>query len=313
MVLRGGKNTVKLKIYVDIKICSGKVRLLQGKKLAPCEDDCNMFWRRLLPVLTMPLMAFALSEQPYHTTGFIDEAGGSRTLLSYSSYSTSHFWNKHGKRLPTFNHFKRHSILLYSEYALNGCNSVFVNGGYSWVQEKLHKDSCSFEDLELGYKHLLAEVGEGVLTLQLTGIVPVGEKKAAIRYGRWGLEGGLLYSRCFDVCEKSGWYDLGAFYRYYSGFPSDQVRGYAACGLELFPCLGVIGSAYLDYGVDNGNSHERCGNEALCPNYRLFKGQIECYWDVFEHVRATIGAYHHFWGRNVGAGGGFVGGIWIVF
>jgi hypothetical protein len=272
-----------------------------------------IFIFRLLAFLLLPMALFAISEEPHHTTAYIGYPNELDILPSYSTYSTDHFWNRQGKRRPTYNHFHRQSWLLYAEYALNNCNSFSLNGGYSQVEESLNGHSRGFEDAELGWKHLLYEGKTSALTSQLIGIIPCGDKKSSIRYGQWGFQANLLYSDIFSLFNRFGWYDLGLGYRFYNGFPSDQIRADASVGFDLTSRLFLIGSSHLEYGLFNGSSQHNFNHVVFHPNYRLLKVNLECVVKICSHCYGSIGAFKHVWGRNVGAGGGFFGGTWILF
>lgn len=268
---------------------------------------------KTLLLFFLPCLLQASGHEPHHQTAFIGEPGQSDTLASYSYYTTNHFWNSSGRKLPTFNDFHSHSLFLYSEYALNTCNSVFVQGGYSAVQESLNGNSQGVQDAEFGWKSLICSEGADALTTQITGIIPVGDRKSSVRYGKFGAQFSLLYSNVFCVAEKGGWYDLGLGYRYYQGGPADQIRANAAIGLGLNPYVTLVGSSYLDYGVNNGSRSFNSNNIVNASSYRLITGQIECLITTCNHFYLTVGAFGHFWGRNVGCGGGGFGGFWLVF
>lgn len=282
----------------------------------------------LIPLIPLtPYALTATTAQPHHTTAYIRPKGEVDTLWTYSFYTTDHFWNKHGKRLPTFNHFKSHSFLLYAEYALNDRNSIWVNGGYSTVKESLNGNSNSIQDLELGWKFLIrqgtslcsedsANSSPSALTTQVIAIIPTGDKKASIRYNRFGAEIDLLYSDTFNWWNRCGWFDLLLGYRLYTGFPSDQIRASAAVGYMIFPQiprLHLIASTHLEYGVFNGDSKGNQNNIILNSKYRLLNVQIECVINVYSQSSISIGAFQHVWGQNVGTGGGFFAGAWINF
>jgi hypothetical protein len=255
----------------------------------------------------------AFCQEPHHTTAYIGTPGSADFLPSYSTYSTDHFWNKSGKSLPTYNHFQRRSFLLYAEYALTSCNSITFNGGYSRVEESLNGASQSLNDMVLGWKQLLQKTGRYALTVQIAGLIPAGDKKSSIRYGVLGAQATLLCSSVFAVGGRNAWCDLGLGYRYYHGFPSDQICANAALGQQVRSGLNVIASAQLEYGILNGKSRYNMNNVAFHPNYRLLNVQVECVIRAFSKVAISFGAYKHVWGQNVGIGGGYFCGIWINF
>lgn len=254
----------------------------------------------------------ALSEQPHHTTAYIGRPNSLNTLISYSNYSTDHFWNSQGKKLPTFNNFQRHSYLLYSEYALNTRNSLSLNGGYSTVTESLNGSSQGIEDIELGWKFLISQNKSSAFTTQVIAIIPSGDRKSSFRYGQFGGQVGLLYSKFFCLYKQSGWVDLNIAYRFYKGFPSDQMRASLSLGYDLNSKITIIGSGQLDYGLSKNRQKFDVNNITLNPSYKLFKARLECLINLYSHVSLTIGGFQHVWGRDTGTGGGFFVGTWII-
>ena len=293
------------------EVCNHVITMLSG--LTRSMTKFLTIQMRLLFLFLLLSMGTVSGEEPHHTTAYIGAPGETDLLLTYSTYSTDHFWNKHGKKLPTYNHFKRQSYLLYAEYAFNNCNSFTFHGGYSAVQETLNGNSRAVEDIELGWKHLICTNEASALTAQLIAIVPVGDTKSSVRYGKWGAQAGLLYSNMFCLLSRSGWYDLELGYRWYQDFPSDRVIASAAVGYDITSRIQVIATGKCDYGINNGHADGNLNNIAFHGNYRLFKAKIECVARLFSHVSVSVGAFKHFWGRNVGAGGGFYCGTWIDF
>lgn len=267
----------------------------------------------LLIFIFTSLTLYAIPEEPHHTTAFIAPPGTIDNLFTYSTYCTDSFWNKYRKKLPTYNHFNQESYLLYTEYAVNCCNSVAINGGYSMVKESLNGNSRAVEDFELSWKHLLTGSKESALTSQIIGIIPVGDKKSSIRYGQSGLQIGILYSHIFDLWNHFTWIDVELGYRYYRGFPSDQIRSSLALGYVINSYIQVIAGSQLEYGLFNGKSECNLNNVVFHPNYRLLNTQIECVIKIFSHAAISLGAYRHVWGQNVGCGGGYYGGLWVFF
>lgn len=269
------------------------------------------FW--LLSFLLLTFSLDALTTQPYHTTAYIAPSGEIDLLLSEEYYSTNHFWNKSGRLLPTYNEFKSYSTLLYAEYSINGTNSLTLNGGYSMVQESLNGNSCGWEDIECGWKALLFRRHHQVFTSELIAIIPAGRKKSSLRYGVAGIQASLLCSDLFYLLGKPGWYDIDLGYRYYDGFPSDQVILNIATGYQLFQGISLIATGELLYSVNNGRSEENFNNIVYNPNIRLLNGKIECLATIFPFLYVTVGIHKHLWGQHVGAGGGCYAGLWISY
>lgn len=266
----------------------------------------------ILLLISLPAVLKSIPEQPHHTTAYIGAPGQIYILPSISWYTTDRFWNKNSKQLPSFYAFHRWSYLVYAEYAFNCCNSVTLNGGYARAIDSLNGNSQGIKDFELGCKHSIYNKETFALTGQLVAIVPAGDSKSPIRYGKCGGELGILCSDQFYCYNCMGWYDFNLAYRHFQGFPSDQIRSELALGYT-FSNSAIIGTGYLTWGLFNGISKWRSNMIENNPNYRLFKAQIEYLMQFFPHVTFTIGAFKHIWGCNVGTGGGFFAGSWIDF
>ena len=264
-------------------------------------------------ILCVPMMLCGVGVEPHHTTAFIAPVGSVDALGTFSAYSTDHFWNKHGKKQPTYNHFKQQSYLLYVEYAIQPCDSLSLNGGFTQVQESLHGHQRGIEDIQIGWKHQFSGSDTSALTGKLTGIVPVGDKKCAVRYGKAGLQLALLYSQLFWLQQYCGWCDFDLGYRWYQGFPSDQIRADLALGVVVHPGIWLVASSQLDYGLFNGQSRGNINNIVLNSNYRRLQGKLECVFNLLTHLSVSLGGYVHFWGQNVGSGGGYFCGAWLDF
>lgn len=272
-----------------------------------------MFKKILLFLWVLPKLVFAYIDEPYHDTAFIGPANSFYGLAYFSYYKTDHFWNEHGKKLPTFNKFNRKSYRLDMEYDINCRNAVFLKDGYSMVDESLNGRSRGLEDPEASWQYLLYGNCTSAFSGKATVIIPVGPKKSCIRYGKFGGELKLLYSKIFELLQRGWWYDLGLGYRMYSGFPSDQIRANCCIGCAITPCIWLISTTRLDYGVFNGDEKANPNNICFNPNFRLLSTQIEGIVKVYKHVLLTGGGFFHLWGENIGAGGGFYSGMWIIF
>jgi len=266
---------------------------------------------RLLHLILLLLTATleAVTTQPHHTTAFIGQPGELDTLISYSHYNTNHFWNKSGNLVPRYNHFYRQACTLYAEYAIWCADSVTFDGGYDFIRERLDGNTFGFEDFELGWKHQVYSTETAALTTQLIALIPGGKKRCSLRYARPGFQAGILYSDQYS----RGWYDLGLGYRFYQGFPSDQIVAEGALGYDLLSCLQFVASIQLEYGLFNGQSNKNFNNIVFNPNYRLLNGKLELNYRLMKHVTFVAGGFQHLWGRNSGSGGGFFGGSWIDF
>lgn len=269
-----------------------------------------MFKKIFFIFLLSPLFLWGYSDEPYHDTAFIGPSKAFYELVYAQYYTTNHFWNAHGKKLPAFNHFNRQSYRYDCEYAVNHSNSIFFKVGYSTVHETLHRKSQGLEDPELSWQHLCYEDKFSACSIKATAIIPAGSLKSCIRYGKAGAEAKLLYSR---YLLPNVWCDLGAAYRCYQGFPSDQIRADASFGWSIFPGIWLLSSTHLDFGLWNGNGKKNLNNICFNPNFRLLTTQVQAILRVWKFVSITIGGFVHVWGQNAGAGEGGYCGLWVVF
>lgn len=198
------------------------------------------------------------------------------------------------------------------EYDINCHHALFLKGGYTMVDEQLNGRSRGLEDPEASWQYLIYGNGDSALSGKLTAIFPSGPKKSCVRYGKLGGELKLLYSKMFTLLRHLWWYDLGLGYRMYSGFPSDQIRADVSIGCTLRPYLWLISSTHLDYGLFNGDSKANRNNICFNPNFRLLTTQVQGILEIYNHISLTIGGFFHLWGENMGAGGGFYSGLWII-
>jgi hypothetical protein len=271
----------------------------------------------LLKICILLLLFFAccfnsiIGEEPHHTTAFISQPGTVDTLLTYSRYDTDHFWSRSGKKFAAYNRFKQSSYLIYSEYAWSRTNSLFVHGGYAIADESMNGTSRAVRDIELGWKHLLKESKRSALTLECILSVPCGHMKSSLRFGKWGAQIGLLYSRIFTLAKFEAWTDVGIGYRAYQGFPSDEMDAFCAVGYRATSSICFIATAQLESSLFNGNARKNLNNIAFHPNRRRVMGKMECLIRLMKKGSLSVGAFQHFWGQNVGAEGGYFCGLWI--
>lgn len=244
----------------------------------------------------------------------VQAKGRAYVSLTYWNYESDHFWNSNGDKRDAFNEFEKDAISLYAQYGLTRCDTLLLEGGWARVEESLDGKAFGFEDVEIGWKHFFGTKWGHLISAQIIGIIPSEtEYKPGLRYGEFGAEVDLLASRGLRLLGCRGSYDINLGYRYYNGFPSDQVRAYY--GINLFPINRLLLTAALDleYGVFNGKSKRNTSFFLYNPNYRLLKGLVEAELCVCKGASLILGYRQHLWGRNVGTGGGGYGGLSYQF
>lgn len=264
-------------------------------------------------IVCLVLCLFELELFAHTSYALLREKGEICPYFGYDYYQTSHFWNKHGKKRNSFNHLKRSEIESYTEYGLTNNDTLFLTANYYIVKEKVNGNSRGLGDLEFGIKHRLFEDDSQVLSAQLLAIIPTGEHKVPLRYGRFGGEFDLRYFRCLQLCNCPFWIDSSVGYRYYNGFPSDQIRAEAKFGLSINDYIIIEANSYLYYGLFNGKKTHFQNQILFNPNFRLFKQEIQLIVRLTQCAWLTIGCYQHLWGENIGTGGGYFGGLWLDF
>lgn len=245
---------------------------------------------------------------------FVQKKGKSFLAVEYWTYRTSHFWDRSGVIKPAGQVFDKKEINTYFEHGMTDKDTIVVKALYDWIDESKKGKTIGFEDFEVAWKRALWRDDTQIVSSQLWLIIPSGpDNKPALRYGVFGTELDLLYGLTFKFKENYGFLDLGAGYRWYFGYPSDQIRAHINLGFDLTKKWQLILSTYLEYGVFNGTPQV---NESIIfndPNYRLLKGYITLRYRLSKNTSLTLGAYNHLWGQNTGTGGGYRGGVWIDF
>lgn len=244
----------------------------------------------------------------------MQKAGTLFLAPEFWTYNTSHYWNRSGERLYSGGEFDKKEANLYAEYGLDDNNTLVGKALYDWIDETNKGKTVGFEDFEVAWRRLLCKGKETVMSTQMWLVIPSGKSnKQALRYGRFAYEWDFLYGQSFKFFENYGFLDCGLGYRWYFGYPSDQVRAHINLGVDYTKKWQFITSLYLEYGVYNGRRQviqELIVND---PNYRLLKGFFTLRYRLSGKVSMVAGVYSHIWGRNVGTGGGFRGGFWIDF
>ncbi len=263
---------------------------------------------RWLLILLLPLQLFS--------GAFVQEKGKSFLSLQFWTYNTRSYWDREGKKRNAHNHFVKREINTYYEYGLAKRWTLTAKVLYDWIWQSVDpKKTVGFVDPEFGLRHLLwSKKDRRFLSVEGTLIVPAGtDKKAVLRYGKFGFQGTVLYAGNFKIKEKWGFYVGEIGYRWYQGFPSDQIRANLGAGFDFTKKFQVIVAYFLEYGVFNGKKQVFSEVIQNDPNYRLLKGTLTLVYRLSEKTSLTAGYYRHVWGQNTGTGQGFYGGLWLRF
>lgn len=249
-----------------------------------------------------------------YKTACVQQKGHGYLSATYSSYSSNEFWNHEGTKRDAHNDFEKKSYSLYGEFGLTKRDTISAQGSWARVDESINGRTFGFEDIELGWKHYLGTKWCHHISTELVGIVPIEtEHQPGLRYGEFGGEFNLLFTRGLALWKRCGGYDLRLGYRAYTGFPSDQVRADAVFHIFPFSRLKLSAGGFLEYGLFNGHSRHDQSHFLLNSNYRLFKAEVKASLRLYRGASAFVGYNRHLWGRNVGTRGGYFGGVQVQF
>jgi len=224
-------------------------------------------------------------------------------------YTADKYWDESGNKVSLQDTFKKEEFALYGEYGLGGGKTLTFRLPYQHLKSGGSSES-GLSDLEVGLIAPLARSGRSVLSANFLLIVPTGyptDRELRLGYGRWGAEAGLLAGYGGDSFFLEG----GAGYRYYSGYPSDQIRGYGRLGLKAGK-LTVMETLEVHYGLKNGEE-KFIGNITLEPYYRLVQNDLSLVYRLNDKLSLSAGFVKALWGRNTGDGKSFYGQVWFSF
>lgn len=244
----------------------------------------------------------------------IKDSGTFSFSFSYETYRTSHFWNTNGHRLPSYNLFQGRGYRIYTEYGITAKDTIGVEGAWDKITEAVNGHAMGFNDILLNWKHVLYNNCGSQIAVQMIAIIPpTTEYKPGLRYGKFGAEVGIFYIRDRYLQNLHLWYDFKAGYRYYLGFPTDQIRSHLRFCCLWDSHIQVNTGLFLEYGIFNGKSQIMSNLIAYFPNYRLLTVEIQAALRFFKYAYASIGYRQHAWGNNVGTNGGFFATTGIAF
>lgn len=236
------------------------------------------------------------------------------SAFQYIHYETDHFWDRDGVYQKSFNHYSLDSGELEVKYGLTSCDTIGFRGAYDYVEEELDGITCGFSEFQLEWAHSLYSKNSTHYGVRCIGIFPPQSTYLpGLRYGRYGVEAGLFYSQRtrFKSCPVFLYGDAG--YRYYQGFPSDQLRqkmGVTFCFHRFF---SLDLNSQVTFGLFNGKSRLDQSLIRMNPNYRLWKGEVEGRFRLYRSLQLSVGYSQHFIGQNVGTSGALFTRLFVYF
>jgi len=225
-------------------------------------------------------------------------------------YTADEYWDKHGSKKDVGCTFKKWEYATYGEYGLNNDTTITLRVPYLRVKCGGSSES-GLGDVEAGVIRKLKKWDSSILSFQLLSVIPTGysiDKDLRLGYGRLGIEPSLL----FGYGQEKYFLEGGLGYRYYFGYPSDQVRGYGRVGLKGNRWM-VIDTLDVQWGLNNGETKRVGKNITVEPYYRLVQNDLNLVVNLFERFNLSLGFVKALWGRNTGDGKSFYAQMWFRF
>lgn len=240
---------------------------------------------------------------------------GRATLdATYSFFDTDHFYDRNGKSLYSYNSFQRHEMTVLAEAGLSSKDNLSIKAGFDVIHDRLNGELDEFSDAELGWKRSLVEWDNAILSSELLMIFPIEQNyQPEVRYGRWGAEGALLYAQSYFPCDKKLTLDGRLAYRWYSGFPSDQVRSELSCWLDLSCRWQLLAQTRVEYGLDNGHEPKNISFFFWNAKYRVWQGKLEAIYYLSNRLALSAGYMRHFMGERIAVGGEWYAKVLFCF
>jgi len=238
------------------------------------------------------------------------EAGELLIVPQFYNYSAEKYWDKSGNKRDIGCTYRKKESAIYGEYGYS--NETTITLRIPYIDVKCGEDSASgIGDIELGMIRKLKKWDKGIISSQGLLIIPTGysiDKPVRVGYNRIGAEIALLGG--YSI--KNTFLEGGAGFRYYAGYPSEQIRAYARIG-HTFNNLLIMDTLDLQYGLWTGKKKTIGLDVTLEPNYRLLQNDLFLGIKISNQATLGLGWIEALWGRNVGEGRNIYLQLWFKF
>lgn len=252
------------------------------------------------------LAAMAVTLQAWSIERYILPNQEKYCSLRYLSYNTGRFRDRCGKCQKNFNHCSLKEVKLELDYGATACDTVELKERYGFIDEELDGKTYAFDDMEVYWNHLFTAQYSTCWGTRLIGIIPLKKTYApGFRYGRYGIEGGVFCVHHASIGNARAHLYGDAGYRWYQGFPSDQLRSKVGITLCLPSGFSLDINSQVEFGLFNGKERLDQSLVLMNPNYRLWKGEIEAIFCLCKGIDVSVGGFINLLGQNSGSGGGF--------
>lgn len=248
----------------------------------------------------MPLSAYA----PLIPKGEIDFSG------SVSSFDTKYFYNKEGKQVDSYNTFHRIQTEVLLEFGATDKDNLTLYAVYDFIKDRLNGDSNELGDPEIRWKRSLVEWDCAIVSAEIIAIVPfINKYEPEVRYGRYGGEAALLGAQTFFPFGYKTTLDGRIAYRFYSGFPSDQIRSDLSVWIDITRQWQFFAQSSVEFGLFNGKEPPNHSFFFYNAKYRVWKGIFGVSYSVTDRIAFNASYMRHFIGQNIAVGGEWIAGI----
>jgi hypothetical protein len=227
--------------------------------------------------------------------------------LSFAQFDTSHFYDKEGDKLKSYNIFQRNLYSLMLEAGVSETDNISAWIAPTEIQDHLNGDEFDIADTEIAWKRGWLFWDDAIFSTELTAIIPVSQSYIPdIRYGRFGAQASVLYAQTFFPLGYKTTVDGSLGYRWYSGFPSDQVRASLAAWIDFSCRFQLLLETSGDIAIFNGKQPIDYSFFFYNANPRVWRGRAELNYYASDRLSFTLGYLYHFLGQNIAAGGEWI-------
>ncbi|MCB1113476.1 MAG: hypothetical protein KDK62_01835 [Chlamydiia bacterium] len=249
-----------------------------------------------LLLLLVPSLVFAYAP--------LTPKGRAITTFGFSQFDSTQFYDKEGDKLKSYNSFQRNLFSLEIEAGVTECDTLSFYLPVMEVLDHLNGNEYDLGDGAVSWRRGWLFWDDAIFSSEIALIFPFREQYLPdLRYGRYGLEGKLLYARSFFAKGYKTTFDGEIGCLWYAGFPSDQVRGRLSAWVDLSAYFQILAETHLDWGFFNGKEPLNPSFFFWNANYRVWSGRVALNLFFTERFMVSAGYMHHFWGQNIAVGG----------
>ena len=252
------------------------------------------------------LLVFLLLSVNAGAAAWLKKEGESEVDISSDYYFANKSFDNQGSKYSSF-YYGKYSTNPYMEYGVT--NDMTIGGGMSLVlahDPNTGKQQYNADDLGLFVRTHLYDGSifgyQGLVTSAEWGFyLPVKSE------GEINQQSGLSPNVKFNIgySDKDYFASYGLGYEYWPGEESDRINTSAIFGYNL--------SDDFTYMLQTFTTNIINENFAISGNYNLAKLESSILWKYDEVITHQMGISYDLFGKNTGAGYGFLYSVWYKF